>query len=185
MMPLGADDGVAFIFNLFILPLQRWAFLDVGMGMFLGNVDRECSSAVMWQENGRFIRRVYFRHTRSPGGIPDTNDACTTNTRKPARAFACARSHAERARAHGHRGSSSCAWWVPTAPLPPPQCRPQPNSHHAAAASPRTTTTAICCCTPSPSPSTLLLPPSPSLSTELPIPDRCRRVRQPVAVVLN
>ena len=118
---------------IYFLPLQRWAFLDVGMGMFLGNVDRECSSAVMWQENGRFIRRVYFRHTRSPGGIPDTNDACTTNTRKPARAFACARSHAERARAHGHRGSSFRAWWVPTAPLPPPQCGPHPNSHHAAA----------------------------------------------------
>ena len=74
-MSLGAGGDVAPI--VLFLPLQRWAFLDVGMGMFLGNVLRECSLGMFFGNNlrrwcGKKPRR--FRHVRTPGGISDTND---------------------------------------------------------------------------------------------------------------
>ena len=64
----------------------------MGLGTFLGNVLRECSSGmffgnVLQECSSRMfsaifvlrpfpLRRVYFRHARTPGGIPDITDVC-------------------------------------------------------------------------------------------------------------
>ena len=86
--------GVMLIFSFWSLTEMgffRWAW-ERSSGMFFGNVLRECSSGmffgnVLQECSSRMfsaifvlrpflLRRVYFRHARTPGGIPDITDVC-------------------------------------------------------------------------------------------------------------